>query len=126
MTTDERELWKQKDAGDLDARNELVVRYEKTALSLVWSRYNGNIIHRNDWESEILYFLIAAVDGYSLGRGTKFTTFLRACLQLAVTTAYNLGLNVVRPEGPGPGSGAGTVTRTWENRRQSVQMVQFG
>ena len=75
MTTDERELWKQKDAGDLDARNELVVRYEKTALSLVWSRYNGNIIHRNDWESEILYFLIAAVDGYSLGRGTQVHYF---------------------------------------------------
>ena len=96
MTTDEAAMWERKESGDLDARNELVVRYEKTALSLVWSRYNGNIIHRGDWESEMDHFLIQAVDGYSLGRGTKFTTFLRACLQLAVTTADNLGLNVVR------------------------------
>ena len=73
-----------------------MVRYRETALRLVGRRYNRFIIHRGDWESEISHSLINALDSYSLGRGTKFTTFLRACLQLAVTTAYNLGLNVVR------------------------------
>ncbi len=45
MTTDEKELWERKGTGDLDARNELVVRYEKTALRLVGRWYNRFIIH---------------------------------------------------------------------------------
>ena len=96
MTTDEVDLWERKQSGDLAARNELVVRYQEDALRLVGRKYNRFVVHRNDWDSEMDHFLIQAVDGYSLGRGTKFTTFLRACLQLAVTTADNLGLNVVR------------------------------
>ena len=96
MTTDEKELSERKGTGDLDARNELVVRYMETALSLVGRKWCQSIVSRGDWESEVAYFLIQAVDGYSLGSGSAFTTYLYLHLTTAVTTAYNLGLNVVR------------------------------
>ena len=84
MTTDEKALWNLKSNGDLDVRNELVVRYEKTALRLVGRRYNRFIIHRGDWESEISHFLINALDSYSLGSGSAFTTYLYLHLTTAV------------------------------------------
>jgi RNA polymerase sigma factor (sigma-70 family) len=76
------ELWQRKNAGDIDARNELIMRhYELASKSTHYYRHLQHIMRREDMIQYCVIGLIQAVDHYNPERGAAFETYAFLCIK---------------------------------------------
>lgn len=86
----EEELWRLKEKGDKEARNEIVRRYMDIARNMAHAKigdYMANVL-LDDLISYAYWGLIKAVDGYKPKRGAKFSTYCRIRIKWALNDYF--------------------------------------
>ena len=84
--------------GELDARNELVRKYERTVKKIA-GKYFVAGGDENDLSQEGMFGLLKAIDGFDLSKDIPFSAFAVTCIKRKIVTAIK---NSTRQNGQMP------------------------
>ncbi len=96
---EEIELFKRARSGDVDARDTLIKSNQRLVLAIAWKDFRGRGVSIEDLVAEGNVGLIAAIDRFDPGRGTRLSTYASFFIKREMRRAiYQMGDVIKIPE----------------------------